>query len=203
MFYHSVITSCSGERLDCWRSSAPTSIPTSLHDLFTPAFTHCILDISGMASCIPQPPCWGQSWILSIQNPSSLLSLLGKCISLTTPIHWCAPYNKIIIIEVSLTEPHTSMLNGGLFIFICKYIYLPYVRRSVNASWTLLTRNITCANPIERLRKRRERDCARRAAKTASESDGMCYNKRTWYLIPNMQYFRAAMTWLNFMSYVV
>jgi len=39
------------------------------------------------------------------------------------------------LIGASLSEPHTSELNGVFFIFICVYIYLPYIRRSVNANW--------------------------------------------------------------------
>ena len=39
-----------------------------------------------------------------------------------------------VMIGASLSEPHTSELNGGFFIYyIYIFIYLPYVRRSVNA----------------------------------------------------------------------
>ena len=41
---------------------------------------------------------------------------------------------QCVIIGASLSEPHTSESNGGFFIYyIYIYIYLPYVRRSVNA----------------------------------------------------------------------
>ena len=38
------------------------------------------------------------------------------------------------LIGASLSEPHTSVLNGG-FSYIIIIIYLPYVCRSINASW--------------------------------------------------------------------
>ena len=53
-------------------------------------------------------------------------------------------------IGASLSEPHTSESNGGFFIYYILYIYLPYVRRSLNASWTLLTHNFAHADPCGR-----------------------------------------------------
>ena len=37
-------------------------------------------------------------------------------------------------IGANLSEPHTSESNDGFFIYYYIYIYLPYVRRSVNAN---------------------------------------------------------------------
>ena len=56
--------------------------------------------------------------------------------------------NKCVI-GPSLSEPHTSESNSGFFIYYILYIiiYLPYVRRSINADWALLTRNIVHADP--------------------------------------------------------
>ena len=41
---------------------------------------------------------------------------------------------NVTIIGASLSERHTSESNGGFFIYYKYIIYLPYVRRSVNAS---------------------------------------------------------------------
>ena len=38
------------------------------------------------------------------------------------------------VIGMSLSEPHTSMLNSGFSYIVIIIIYLPYVRCSVNAS---------------------------------------------------------------------
>ena len=59
------------------------------------------------------------------------------------------------MIGASLSEPHTSESNGGFFIYIYiiyyYYYYISAVRTySVNASSTLLTRNIAHADPCER-----------------------------------------------------
>ena len=53
------------------------------------------------------------------------------------------------VIGASLSEPHTSVLNGG-FSYIYIYIYLPYVHHSVNASWHSFNWNIAHADPCGR-----------------------------------------------------
>ena len=59
---------------------------------------------------------------------------MSSCYLATMVDNLADKVNECLLIGVvaSLSEPHTSKLNGGFFIYI--YIYMPYVHRSVNAS---------------------------------------------------------------------
>ena len=69
----------------------------------------------------------------SIANYSGIIIQQVKYSDSGTTCKFCANYySQIYIIGASLSEPHTSKYNGGIFIYI---IYISVVRRSVNQQW--------------------------------------------------------------------
>ena len=82
-------------------------------------------------------------WTLAGHMPG-LIFFLGPVLTWVSQVIWIFILGPVLI-GASVSEPHTSESNDGFFIYIYIYICRAY---SVNASWTLLTRNIAHADPV-------------------------------------------------------